>query len=105
MKNNLKKPLISLIIIFLSLIDMAQAGNSVSISVSCNVPAVAGLNTPSVEETALMAPATESEHRIEIKKEEVSTQDSTMTQEDTQKEKTTDDDNEPMVLIKTVYSR
>lgn len=106
MEENLKKLIIGLII-FLSLADISFAADSFTISVSCTIPAIPGVNAPLIEEetiktgTGATAPASQ---EAELQN-EIAQQVSQTAQPAIQEEKVVDNGQKSMVIVKTVYDR
>lgn len=92
-KMLLRKLMVGLVIV-LSTVGTSQAENSFSLSVSCSIPAVPGLNVPLIEEeTTRTEPEQNAIIRNEIKEEAKEQMPAMLAQEDTAK------------TVKTIYSR
>lgn len=98
MKNALINKSLMVLLILLSLVGLAIADDNFSIPVSCNIPAVPGLNapplTPNAEETG-------SKQDIEIK----AAGDDSVIQEVSEKQIVLADGSAARVTAKTIYSR
>lgn len=91
--------------ILLFVTDAAQAGDGLSLSVSCTIPAIPGLNVPLIEEETLKTQAdTAREEKVELQIETTEQPPQTI-QEDTPKEQLTDQEQNALVMVKTFYSR
>ena len=76
------------------------AGDSVSIAVTCTVPAIPGVNTPLLEaETTVVNPASQMSKKGELPKY------SPVLQEDTEEEDLNTENEKDIVLVKTFYVR
>jgi hypothetical protein len=105
MKNLLLTKLIFGFIMVLLMTGVALAGNSASITVSCVIPLMPGLNAPLIEENELRAQAdTKAEQKIETQKENPETAPE-MIQQDTQKETVSITDKKTPMIVKTYYCR
>ena len=94
MKNRLlKKVLIGLVILF-STAGISQAGDNVSFSVSCTIPAIPGVNAPPFLEERTATPQVQQivEQKAKEKPEETKAEAPAMIQEDN-------------VAVKTIYPR
>lgn len=92
-KMLLRKLMVALLIV-LSTAGMSQAGDSLSLAVSCSIPAVPGLNVPLIEEeTTRTEPEQNTIIKNEIKEESKEQMPVMLVQEDTAK------------TVKTIYSR
>ena len=81
----------------------ASAGESISMTISCTIPAIPGLNTPMVEEEVLR---TESpvETQTDYQKETLAVS-SSVIQQDSQEEKIITEGKESFLMVKTIYDR
>lgn len=97
MRKTLKRYIIGLGIL-LSLVNAAFAGDSISFSVSCTIPAIPGVNAPPFpeEKTVKTETATTVQQETKTNQEEPKTESPSMIQEDTV---------ERTKLVKTIYSR
>lgn len=91
----MKRNFIISAIISLLLAGVACAGDNLSLSISCTIPAIPGLNAPLIEEETL---------KVESQK-EIQPQSPTMIQQDNQEEKLMYEEQNSLVLVKTIYSR
>jgi len=53
MKNTLFKKILLGLIILISTVNISLAGDSISIAVSCSIPAIPGVNVPMIEEASV----------------------------------------------------
>jgi len=91
--------------ILISLTNTAHAGDGISLSISCTIPAIPGVNVPLIEEETLK---TQTDTHIAQKTEpqkETQSETPTMIQEDNQEEKLIGEEQNSLVLVKTLYSR
>ena len=105
MKNReLIKSLAALIMV-LSMAGLAVAGSTASLTVSCTIPVMPGLNAPLIEQDALKTQANaKAERKIETQQELV--QDgATLPQQDTNREEVVTEDGNSAIIVKTYYSR
>ena len=101
----MKKICIIGLMILISLTNTAHAGDGISLSISCTIPAILGLNVPLIEEQTLKTQANiHMEQKTEPQKETLE-QSPEMIQEDTQGEKLIGEEQNSLVLVKTLYSR
>ena len=101
----MKRTLVISLIIVLSLIDVTQANDNFSISVSCSIPAVPGLNVPFIEKETLETQADTAATQQVESQQESQPQSLSMIQQDTQEEKKISQEQKSLVLVKTIYSR
>lgn len=87
----------------LASVDTASAGESISMTISCTIPAIPGLNAPMIEEEIQKADTpveAEALHQKELKPEAPTT-----IQEDSQEEKLITEAEESFAIVKTIYDR
>ena len=87
-------PIVLIVLLFLT--DAAQAGDGLSLSISCTIPAIPGVNAPLIEEETLKTQADDST---------VQSQPPVMLEEDSKEEKVTNEEQNPLAMVKTIYSR
>lgn len=105
MKGMLAKNLI-LVILILSMTINALAGDSVSLTMSCTIPAVPGLNAPFIEkETTKIQPPVSPVIEQQIMPLEAQPETPAMIQEDGQSTKENPEETAQIVMVKTFYSR
>ena len=93
------------LMILLFLMDAAQAGDGISLSISCTIPAIPGVNAPLIEgETLKTQTDSTTQQKIEPQA-ETQSQTPVMVQQDTQKEEITSEEQDSLVTVKTLYSR
>lgn len=93
------------VIISLLLTGVAYAGDTLSLSISCTIPAIPGVNAPLIEEETL---TTKEDPNIKEKiesQEAIQPQSPAMIQQDNQEEKLMYGGQNSLVLVKTIYSR
>ena len=103
MKRNWIKSIASLIIL-LSLANVVFAGDSLSLSISCTIPVIPGVNAPLIEQETSKTVETAAQPKAKPE-ERIQPQTPTMIQEDSQEEKTASDGQKSAVIVKTIYSR
>lgn len=104
MKNSFIYKSVIAFVILLSIFGVSIAGDNASISVSCSIPVVPGLNAPSIEEKIIESNATTTARQdIEIKK-DPQKQEPTIIQESSEKILLADG-NTSSVIVQTIYSR
>lgn len=94
-----------LIVLAFLFTNVALAGDSLSFSISCTIPAIPGVNAPLIEEEKTQA---KQDTPIQAKSEpqkETQTQAPTMILQDTQEEKINSEGQNSLVIVKTIYSR
>jgi len=94
------------LIIFLSLVNYASAGDSATFTVSCTIPSIPGVNAPSFEETTVRSsaerqPAAEKQETIQAEENEEAP---AMIQEDSE-ETMLAEGTSSEIIVKTIYSR
>ena len=106
MKNILKISMIGLMLI-LSLVNTVKA-ESISLSITCRIPAIPGVNAPLIEEEKIKTePPKTTPEEIKIKnepKEETKTQTSAMIPQD-KEETISAERNDSQLIVKTIYAR
>ena len=103
MKNRTKILTVSFMLL-LALVDVALAGEGVSLSISCTIPAIPGVNAPLIEEQKPQIKTdTPTQPTAAAVKEETLQQAPAMIQQDNQKE--TSENQATLVMVKTLYSR
>ena len=104
--KNMWLNLIMGVIFLLSLADIVLAGDNLSMSISCTIPAIPGLNAPLIEEETSK---TDMDVPVQSKTEsqtEVQSPAPAMIEQDTQEEKVIqEEDQKSLVMLKTIYSR
>lgn len=104
MKNiGLRVSIIGLVIL-LSAVE-AFAGDSRSISMSCTIPAIPGVNVPLIEEKTLQTEAKPASQTALDSQKEIPQPAPAMIQQDTQEEKAINESQKTLVMVKTLYSR
>ena len=99
MKINIKKLMVGLTML-LFLTDMASAGDSYTISISCTIPEIPGVNAPLIQEEAII------EQKAQNPQGETENESPQILQEDTEKEiRLANQEGSSLVLLKTLYSR
>lgn len=95
------------LMLILSLVNTVKA-ESISLSVTCRIPAIPGVNAPLIEEEKIKAePTKTTQEEIKIKnepKEETKTQAPAMIQED-KEETISAEGNDSQLIVKTIYAR
>lgn len=103
MKNKLLKGIWIGLIVLLSTTDLSQAGDSISIPVSCSIPAIPGLNAPPFpEEKSSEIQSNAQDTRAQGETEENR---SLFIQEESKKEIQLIDGKTTSVIVQTIYSR
>jgi len=92
MKNTILKKAIICIALLLSLIDITQGENSYSIPVSCTIPAIPGVNAPSIE-------VAEKQNEPAVEK-DITTNNNVIYEQTVRK-----DDNGQIIIVKTIYGK
>ena len=85
--------------------DLAQAGNSLSLSMSCTIPAIPGVNVPLIEEETLKPRVDTAKQEKVEPTEEPKPQAPSLIQEDAPEDKTINEGQNELVMVKTVYGR
>lgn len=93
-------------LLIISLIGRAWAQDSFSISVSCSIPAVPGLNAPLIEEETPRVTETDEFTQKDAKnQEEIRLESPTLLQEDKEKQIQLAEGETSTVIVQTIYSR
>lgn len=104
MKKTLLFVSLLIVLAFLSA-NTVFAGDSLSLSISCTIPAIPGLNAPLIEEeTSRIETGTSAQQKPESGK-ETQPQTPALIQQDTQEEKIISEGQKSLVTVKTLYSR
>jgi len=99
-----KKSIINLII-WLSLANVAFAGDSLTLSVSCTIPAIPGLNAPLIEEETIKTEEHTPEQPKSESQKEAQPQLPPLIEQDNQQEKIISEGQKKQIIVKTIYSR
>lgn len=95
-----------LVMLTLAYADTGLAGDSLSLSVSCTIPAIPGVNSPLIEEEKISETEVDTATKPMSKPQEEPLPESPqMIQQDSQEEETVDDGQRSVVIVRTIYSR
>ncbi len=94
-------------LILFSLGTDALAGNNISLTMSCTIPAIPGLNAPLIEQetTKTQQPSVATMQQQVIPQKEAPEETSVIVQEDSQEVKEASQNAAPILMVKTFYSR
>ena len=107
MKSKCLRELLMGMIVILAFSNMAWAGNSASIAVSCSIPEVPGLNAPPfLEKTVLIEPNNPKPKGTKIAQEEAQGEaTNTVIEEESEKKILLAEGKSGSVIVQTIYSR
>ena len=91
----------SILTIFLTLSNTAFCGETYSLSISCVIPEIPGVNAPLIEENARINASVNPDYQ----EEKTEQQGLAMIQQDAQVEKNIGNKDNSLLLVKTIYSR
>ena len=103
MRKILRESIIGLMIL-LNIVSVARA-ESISLSMSCTIPAIPGVNAPLIEQEKPQAKTDNPAQLTVSAKQETQPQTATLIQQDTKIEKETSQTENSLVMVKTFYSR
>ena len=106
MKRKCLRSMITLML-WLSLAGYVFAGESVTLQFSCTIPAIPGVNAPLIEEENVQTNAESPQEPEAIPEEQTQPESESpkMIQEDSQTQYRTSDNQESLVVVRTLYSR
>lgn len=103
-KNILKKTVAGLIIV-LSFVGVAKAGDSISFSVSCTIPAVPGVNAPPFPTEKSVEENRDTNIIVQEQTETYAKNEPTLIQEDAEEEIVLAEGKTTTITVQTIYAR